>query len=557
MAEITLRGNPIHTAGELPAVGSAAPAFTLTGGTLGDVSLGDFSGKTVVLNIFPSIDTGVCAASVRAFNEKAAEPRRRRRAQRLGRPAVRPGPLLRCRGHRERRRRRRRSAAPSASDYGVAITDGPMAGLMSRGRRRGRPVGHRHLHRAGPGDRPGTELRRRLRGDLTAGFGRHRAGHARAGERRPSPRPRRRTRHLARRVHRPRRRRPAWRPRPSSARPPRSRSSRRPACGAGAAPASRPAPSGGRWRRTPPRPGRPPSSSTRAEGEPGSFKDRTLLARNPYRVLEGALIAADTVGAERVVIAVKASFIDAAERLHRAIAEVGRGGWGRGIDISRRRRPRGVPVRRGDGAARGRRRPPAVPTRRAAVPRRRSTCSGATRRSPTTSRRWPTWRASSPTGPAWFREHGTEQSPGTIVCTVSGRDAAGRRRRGRHGHAAAARSSSGSVAARGRAATSRPCCRGSPTRSSTPARLDTPLTYEDMEAAGSGLGACGFIVFDDADDMVAVAAGVARFLAVESCGQCTPCKQDGLAIAAILAPLLRRRTAPTRTSTTSPPGWRP
>ena len=71
MAEITLRGNPIHTVGELPAVGSPAPAFTLTGSDLADVTLGDFAGKTLVLNIFPSLDTGVCAASVRAFNEKA------------------------------------------------------------------------------------------------------------------------------------------------------------------------------------------------------------------------------------------------------------------------------------------------------------------------------------------------------------------------------------------------------------------------------------------------------------------------------------------------------
>ena len=71
MAEITFRGNPIHTVGELPAVGSPAPAFTLVGGNLADVTLGDFAGKTLVLNIFPSIDTGVCQASVRAFNEKA------------------------------------------------------------------------------------------------------------------------------------------------------------------------------------------------------------------------------------------------------------------------------------------------------------------------------------------------------------------------------------------------------------------------------------------------------------------------------------------------------
>jgi NADH-quinone oxidoreductase subunit F len=65
--------------------------------------------------------------------------------------------------------------------------------------------------------------------------------------------------------------------------------------------------------------------------------------------------------------------------------------------------------------------------------------------------------------------------------------------------------------------------------------LDTPLSYEAMKAIGSGLGTGGFLVYDDTVDMVALAAGVARFLAVESCGQCTPCKQDGLAIAERLA----------------------
>jgi NADH:ubiquinone oxidoreductase subunit F (NADH-binding) len=64
--------------------------------------------------------------------------------------------------------------------------------------------------------------------------------------------------------------------------------------------------------------------------------------------------------------------------------------------------------------------------------------------------------------------------------------------------------------------------------------LDTLLTYEDLEAVGSGLGSAGFIVLDDAVDLAAVAAGVSRFLAVESCGQCTPCKQDGVALASLL-----------------------
>lgn len=72
MAEITLGGNPIHTNGDLPAVGSAAPDFTLTKADFSSVSSADLSGKAVVLNIFPSIDTAVCATSVRTFNERAA-----------------------------------------------------------------------------------------------------------------------------------------------------------------------------------------------------------------------------------------------------------------------------------------------------------------------------------------------------------------------------------------------------------------------------------------------------------------------------------------------------
>ncbi|MCK0131003.1 thiol peroxidase [Flavobacteriaceae bacterium F08102] len=73
MATITLKGNQIHTVGTLPAVGSKAPDFTLTCTDLSQKSLKDFKGSKVVLNIFPSIDTGTCAASVRQFNKAAAE----------------------------------------------------------------------------------------------------------------------------------------------------------------------------------------------------------------------------------------------------------------------------------------------------------------------------------------------------------------------------------------------------------------------------------------------------------------------------------------------------
>jgi thiol peroxidase len=70
MATITLQGNPIQTIGNLPAVGSKAPNFKLTANDLSIKSLEDFAGKKVILNIFPSIDTGTCAASVRKFNQE-------------------------------------------------------------------------------------------------------------------------------------------------------------------------------------------------------------------------------------------------------------------------------------------------------------------------------------------------------------------------------------------------------------------------------------------------------------------------------------------------------
>ncbi|MGF1597198.1 MAG: thiol peroxidase [Acidimicrobiales bacterium] len=72
MAQTALGGNTVNTSGDLPAVGSQAPAFTLTGSNLSSISTTDLAGQTIVLNIFPSIDTPTCANSVRAFNEKAA-----------------------------------------------------------------------------------------------------------------------------------------------------------------------------------------------------------------------------------------------------------------------------------------------------------------------------------------------------------------------------------------------------------------------------------------------------------------------------------------------------
>ena len=132
MAEITLRGNPIHTVGELPAVGSPAPAFTLTGGNLADVTLDDFAGTTLVLNIFPSVDTGVCAASVRAFNEKAGG---REDVKVLNVSADLPfaqGRFCGAEGIEGVTNASVFRSGDFGSAYGVTIEDGPMRGLLSR-----------------------------------------------------------------------------------------------------------------------------------------------------------------------------------------------------------------------------------------------------------------------------------------------------------------------------------------------------------------------------------------------------------------------------------------
>ncbi len=132
MAKITFQGSPVTTVGDLPAVGAAAPAFTLAGKDLADVKLEDFAGKTVVLNIFPSIDTPVCAASVRRFNAEAAAlgdtvvlclsadlPFAHGRFCSVeGLDKVVPLSVFR--------------APEFGRDYGVAISEGPLRGLLSR-----------------------------------------------------------------------------------------------------------------------------------------------------------------------------------------------------------------------------------------------------------------------------------------------------------------------------------------------------------------------------------------------------------------------------------------
>jgi thiol peroxidase len=130
MAQITLHGNPINTVGELPSVGSPAPAFNLVGTDLGAVGNDQFSGKPVVLNIFPSIDTPVCATSVRTFNERAAASG----ASVLCVSNDLPFAQARFCGAEGIENVKTGSAFRDSfgQSYGVSIVDGPMAGLLAR-----------------------------------------------------------------------------------------------------------------------------------------------------------------------------------------------------------------------------------------------------------------------------------------------------------------------------------------------------------------------------------------------------------------------------------------
>jgi thiol peroxidase len=132
MASITLEGNEIHTVGELPAVGSDAPAFNLTNSELGTSSLSDFSGKKVVMNIFVSIDTGICAESTRRFNEATSNSDN---TAVLCISADLPFALSRFCGAENLDKVITLSTFRNpefGDDYGVRIIDGPIKGLMSR-----------------------------------------------------------------------------------------------------------------------------------------------------------------------------------------------------------------------------------------------------------------------------------------------------------------------------------------------------------------------------------------------------------------------------------------
>lgn len=292
-----------------------------------------------------------------------------------------------------------------------------------------------------------------------------------------------------------------------------------------------------------------------AEGEPGTFKDRAIVRANPYQVLEGALAAAVTLGSDGVILALKATFHREIALVRAAMDEVRAAGWAEGVDLfvvegpseylfgeetamleviaGRPPFPRVAPLpprRRRDGhggrlgGVQRRDGRPRSPAHAAGAGEQRRDLRQRGRHPRRGGRLVPRRGHRSVDGHHRLHRHRPHPTPrrGRVPNgdTPRGGD---RHHRGRDG-------------ARARA-DGRDVWGGHPLLPAS--ALDTPVSYEGMEAAGSGLGTGGFIVFDDTTDPAAVAQGVSHFLAVESCGQCTPCKQDGLALSQLLDGLRR------------------
>jgi NADH:ubiquinone oxidoreductase subunit F (NADH-binding) len=291
-----------------------------------------------------------------------------------------------------------------------------------------------------------------------------------------------------------------------------------------------------------------------AEGEPGSFKDRALLERNPYRVIEGALIGALAVGASDVVVGMKRTATRQIARVRSAIDELQASELAGGVQLDlvegppeyllgeetalleaidgRDPFPRiAPPYRRGvDELVES----PDELTSESGLPAQVEMAGAGpdTEAPPTLVDNVETLAhvaVALAGGADWFREVGTDTSPGTLLCTVSGcvkHAAVGEFVMGTPLREIIDRLGGGPRPGR----TIRAVLQGAAAAIITADRLDAPASWEGMEGIGSGLGAAAFIVLDDATDLAAVAASVSRFLAIESCGQCTPCKQDGLTI---------------------------
>ena len=275
-----------------------------------------------------------------------------------------------------------------------------------------------------------------------------------------------------------------------------------------------------------------------AEGEPATFKDRALMRANPYQAIEGLAIAAFCVGADSAYIGLKASFETELAAVTGAVQQMAAGGLLGDLTVTVVAGPDEylfgeekalLEVIEGKDPL-PRLFPPFQHGLFATGPQQgweamAESGSGAPRDNPTLVNNLETL-SNVPhilaLGVEWFRSMGTSESPGTICATVVG-DVV---------HPAVLEVEMGTPLAEvlERCGGPRPgrqlkaAFSGVANPVITPDRFPTPLTYEDMNAAGCGLGAAGFAFYDDTACMVEVTRAMSRFLYVESCGQCRSCK---------------------------------
>lgn len=278
-----------------------------------------------------------------------------------------------------------------------------------------------------------------------------------------------------------------------------------------------------------------------AEGEPGTFKDRPLMRTNPYLVLEGLSVAATVVHAREAFVAVKASFAPEIAALERALREMADADLLCDAPVSLVGGPEEylfgeekalLEVIEGNEPM-PRWLPPYLHGLYATTPQEGWSAGVGPIEDPATTGSNPTLvnnvesLANVPLiltrGAAWYRTIGTAQTAGPLICTVVGdvvHAGYGEIEPGTPLREVIDQLGGGPAKDRSVKAVlsgvSNPVLTGD--------ELDTPVSYEDLQAAGGGLGSAGFIVFDDTRSMLSVARMVSRFLYVESCGQCRACK---------------------------------
>lgn len=261
-----------------------------------------------------------------------------------------------------------------------------------------------------------------------------------------------------------------------------------------------------------------------AEGEPATFKDRTLLRANPYQVLEGLAIAAHAVGAERAYMCLKETFTEEIQALGRALREMRESNALGQIPIEIVLGPDLYLFGEETGleeVIEGR-----LPLPRIARPFMFGLFAQPPNDNPTLVNNVETL-ANVPhilaEGPDWLRASGTDTSPGTMLFTVCGdvrREGVFELPLGTPLRFLVEESAGGPPEGRSFKA----FFPGSSNTVLAPTELDVPLAFDAMRQIGTGLGSAGFAVFDDSACMVQAAYRYSRFLYVESCGQCPACK---------------------------------